>query len=190
PERLQAKLVEAEVGRRLQLDRQRPYRPLSPYGRPQAVRGRGSTRVDIQRPERRLIAAAEAAGHAAHRSRMEQRFGRHLQSVRELPLLHIEMELHQGDGGDRPRIVWIRDVEQRLAELRAVVLEPELYAGGEEGEPLEEPLHVRVVALGGLEEEARGDFRVALGEVRTRATEVAQLPFVLGEQRVTHPLLR
>ena len=84
--------------------------------------------------------------------------------------------------------MWIDDIEERFADLGEIIVDLEVDARSQEGEGLEQALHVRVGAFIGLEQQARGHLGVALGELRPGAAEEAELLLVVVEQLVTHPL--
>jgi hypothetical protein len=96
------------------------------------------------------------------------------------------VELHQRHAGDGAHIVGIHHVQERLDDLREVVVDAEVHPGGQEGKPLQEPLHVGILALRGLQLEAPRHLRVAGGELRSGAPEKGQLPLVVGQEVVTH----
>ncbi|MNG14957.1 hypothetical protein D3C84_987510 [compost metagenome] len=59
-----------------------------------------------------------------------------------------------------------------MGQFRQVVVDLQAQPGGEEGKPLQQPLHVRVA---GLVAEKLRQLRVVLGELATELTQVAQL---------------
>ena len=83
-------------------------------------------------------------------------------------------------------------LEQRVAEFRKVVVELPLDARRQEGEGLDEPLHVRIGIRPVRDPQSRGDLGIAFGEVRTLLAERLQFAeIVLREparfqQRVRH----
>ena len=75
------------------------------------------------------------------------------------------MELDDRHGRDRPDVVRVNNAEKRLGNLRELVVDFEMDAGGEEGEGFEEALDVRIVALIGFEDETAGDLGIFLSEL-------------------------
>ena len=80
----------------------------------------------------------------------------------------------------------IHDTQERFADLGEIVVDLEVHARGEEGEAFEQALDVRVGALVGLEQQARRDLGVALGEGGAGTAEEGELLLVVSEQLVTH----
>ena len=80
----------------------------------------------------------------------------------------------------------IEHLEQRLGDLRELVVDLEVDARREKRERLDQPLDVRILALAALEQQPAGDLRVLLGELRRHPADERQLAFVVGEQLVPH----
>ena len=80
----------------------------------------------------------------------------------------------------------VDDVEEGLGDLREIVVDLEVHAGGEKGEALEQALDVRILALVGLELQPRGDLGIPPGELRAHTAEERQLTLVVVQQIVTH----
>ena len=152
----------------------------------QAVRRLPLRGGDGERPERGVVAAPELAGDAAHRPRVHERVARDPIARRQLSLLGVELELDQRHGGQRPDVMRIDDVEEGLGDLREIVVDLEMDARGEKREPLEQPLDVGILALVGLELEARRHLGIPPGELRAHAPEKRQLALVVVQQIVTH----
>jgi hypothetical protein len=190
PERLQLELREGEPRQAAQLQPDGRDGVRRADGRAEPVRGEPLRRRDGDRPEGGVVAGAEAARHAADRARVQGRVARDARARGELAERGVEVELDQRHRRQRPQVVRVEDVEQRLADLRELVVELEVHARGEEGEALQHPLHVRVLGLAGLQQQAAGDLRVLLGELGAHAPEVRQLALVVVEQLVTHDRLR
>ena len=86
--------------------------------------------------------------------RVKHGVARDRQSGRDFALLGIQVELDDRHRGNGPEIVRVDDAQQGVADLREIVLELQVDACGQEGKPFEEALHVRVLALRRLEQEA------------------------------------
>jgi len=72
----------------------------------------------------------------------------------------------------------IEDAEQAVRQLGEFVIELVLDAGREEGESLDQPLHMRIIAASLDEEEPAGRVGILLAELLGELTEVGQLAFV------------
>ena len=79
----------------------------------------------------------------------------------------------------------IDDVEDRLRDLREVIVDLEMHSRGKERERFDHPLDVRILALRRLELEAASDLRIALRELRPHSADVCELALVVVEQLLT-----
>ena len=66
----------------------------------------------------------------------------------------------------------IEDAEQRLRDLRKLVVDLQVNARGEKGERFQQALDVRIVAFVRLQDQPPGDFRVFLAELRAKLAKV------------------
>ncbi len=80
----------------------------------------------------------------------------------------------------------IKNAEQRLGDLRKFVVDLEMDACGEERERFEQSFYMRIVALVGFEDEASGDLRIFLPELRAKLAEIVEFSLVIKEEFVTH----
>jgi hypothetical protein len=80
-------------------------------------------------------------------------------------LTRINVKLDNGHGGYGPNEVRIKGVEERFRYLRKIVVNLQMDASGEEGETLQQPLDVRILAVGRLKHQARGVLRIFLSEL-------------------------
>ncbi len=74
----------------------------------------------------------------------------------------------------------VEDPEQGFGDFREIVVNFQVDAGGEKGEGLDQALDVRVGALIALQQLARGNLGVALGELRAHLAHEGQLIFVIA----------
>ena len=162
---VQAHVVEPDLGKRRTVgERQLDSKAAAP---PQGAGAR------IRHPRGRqghVVAGSEPASPSADRPR------RHLGASRHghpgAPARRRGEKLDHGHGGDRGQQVRRDDLRQRLGELRQLVVELLAQPSGEEREPLQQPLHVRVEALARQE---RSEARIPGGELGAELLEVAQL---------------
>ena len=78
----------------------------------------------------------------------------------------------------------IDDVEEGLTDLGEIVIDPAVDPGGQEGEPFQKPLDMRVVAAVGLQPEGLGDLLVLLREVGAEPPQEAEFFFVIFLQAI------
>ena len=143
-------------------------------------------RPDLQRPEANGIPRPEPARRSSHRARGERGpLGDRVPRL-QVDLARVEDELDDRHRRDRRQEVRVEDVEERLRDLGVLVVDLEPDPARQEGERLDEPLDVRVVALVGLEGEPPGDLRVGLRELRPQPADEAQLALVVAEELVAH----
>src|SRR5690606_33164356 len=82
----------------------------------------------------------------------------------------------------RPQVMRVHHLQQRLGEFRVVVLDLLVGARAEQRERLDQALDVRVLAAIARQQQAPGDLRVALGELLAITTQEAELALVVGQQ--------
>ena len=80
----------------------------------------------------------------------------------------------------------VDDAQQRLGDLRELVIDLEVDTGGEERERLQQPFDVGIFAFVRLEVQARRDLRILLGKLRAHPAQEAELAFVVQQQFVAH----
>ena len=187
PEPIQLQLGELHVGGVAgQFDAQRSRRVRRPQWRFQAVgRGPGGRR-NGNGPERGVVAGAELARNPIHRARVKQGFARDGTAGGELAFLRIQVELGDRHGRQRPDEMRIDDTQQRLGNLRKLVVDLQVDARRQKGKAFQQPLHVRIVALGRLQDQPRGDLGILLGELRAQLAHVRQLALVVQQQVIPH----
>ncbi|MNY09231.1 hypothetical protein D3C86_1421370 [compost metagenome] len=77
-----------------------------------------------------------------------------------------------GRTGQRPQVVGPEHLQQRMGQLRQIVVDLHPQLGGEKGKALQQPLHVRVAGL--IAEKLR-QLRVVLGKLTAEFAQIAQL---------------
>jgi hypothetical protein len=107
-----------------------------------------------------------------------------LVAARRASELAVQLQLDDRQRRHRPHVQRIEHVEQRLAQLRQIVVQPSVQARVEEGDALQQPLDVRVLALARLELQAGGDLRIARAELGAEPAQVGQLALVVEQQVV------
>ena len=129
--------------------------------------------LDRERHELDVLRGAEAAGDAVDRHRPD------LGDAGDGELLahHVGQggELDHARRGDLPEVVGEEQRRDRVDDLRQLVVELLADLAREEGDALEEALHVRVAALG----EHGRDRRVRGGELAPQLAQVRQLVLVV-----------
>ena len=80
----------------------------------------------------------------------------------------------------------IEQTEQGVGQFREFVVQPVVYAGGEECHAFEQARDVRVVHAVGRETQPAGDLRMRVGELGGQPLDRGQFAFVVGEQDVRH----
>ncbi len=78
----------------------------------------------------------------------------------------------------------IQHRKQCIGDLRELVVELLVDAPGEERERLDHPLDVRVLAGVALDQQARGDLGIAIGEFLGELAQRGQLLLVVGQDVV------
>jgi hypothetical protein len=82
--------------------------------------------------------------------------------------------------------VGTEQVEQLLRKTREFSVNLELNTSGQEGEPFEEPFHIRVRTGEGVEAQSSGHFGKLPRELATHLTDVTQFPVVIFEELSIH----
>ncbi len=188
-QRIERELGKRQVARAAHLDADcghgvgRANRGLEPIGRFPLRFG------DFHRPEGDVIAGAEFARHAVDSPRAEHCAARNREPLLGRYLLVIHLKFRHRHGGYGPQIMRIEDAQQRFGDFRKLVVYFEMNARREEREGLQHTFHVRILALVGFEQKARGDLGILLRELRAHLAEKRQFPFVIEKQFVTHQIL-
>ena len=140
-------------------------------------------RLDLDRPQRHRVGGAEAAGVALHRTRVDQGSRLHLERRGEVGAGRQFDDRHRRD---RRQIMRVEDFQQALRQLREIVVELAVDAGGDEGEALQQPLDVRIVGGFAGKAQPAGDLRMLLGEFGGQLAQIAEFAVVVGVQLVKH----
>jgi hypothetical protein len=138
----------------------------------------------LHRPERHGSTGPEAAGEPGARLGEEGRVALEAMPRQGQPAVRVHLEARHGQRRHRLHEVRVQQPQQAGGELRQLAVQRVLDAGGEEGEGLEEPLHVRVHRVLDGEPQARGDLRVARREPGPLLAQVEELALVGPEQLV------
>ena len=80
----------------------------------------------------------------------------------------------------------IDDPQQRLGDLRKLVVDLEVHPGGKKGECFEQPLDMRIFAFGGLDDQPRSYLGIFFGELDSALPQVGQLALVVEQQVIPH----
>ena len=140
----------------------------------------------LDRPERHGVGGAEPAADAPDGAGVQQRVARHADAGGRLGPVGVGRELDDGGARHRRQVVRVQGVQQRLGQLRELVVQAQLHAGRQHGERLDQALDVRVLALVGLQQQLPGHGGVAGGELRRQPADEPQLPLVVSQQAVPH----
>ena len=120
------------------------------------------------RPERGVVTGAESAGGAADWLRAKLGVSLNLEPACEFSFLRIKLELDDRHGGYGAHELRVHNAQQRLGNLRKLIIDLEVDAGSEKSEALEQPLDMRILAFVLLQSEARCDLRMFLWRTRRR----------------------
>ena len=143
---------------------------------------------ELDGPERQLMGRAELARrHLTARNLSAQRGApRHREAGGQRAFRHGGRHLDDRHGRRRREIVRIDALEEMLGEARKLGVELEAHPGGEEAEPFQEPLDVRIGHLGRVERQARGDLGERGGELRSHLPHVRELLAVVPQHPGVH----
>lgn len=136
-----------------------------------------------------VVASAELAGHSVERARAQNGAAVELETSIRLDVRGVDVEFRHRHRGNRPHVVGIENAQHRAGDFGKFVVDLEMDARREKREGFEHALDVRVFALIGLDEEARGDLGVLAGKFRAHLAQEGQLAFVVEQQIVTHRAL-
>ena len=139
--------------------------------------------LDLHRPQRHRIGGAEAAWLAAHRLAVQRQAGRDLERHQQV---RLAAELQHRAGGHRRQVMRVEHAEQRVGQLRKLVVQPVMDAGRQEGHAVEQPLHMRVVHRVAGHAQAARDLGVRFGEFLRQLADSLQLAVEIGQQCVRH----
>ena len=121
--------------------------------------------ADHDGPERDIKGGAEAQGETVDGAGIEDRAAGDGEASDEGGVFGVRGEFGDRHGGDGPDEVGIDDTEEGLGDFGELVVDFEVNAGGQESERFDHAFDVGILALGGLEKKAAGDFGVLIGEL-------------------------
>ena len=126
--------------------------------------------LDRQRVQADLGAGAKFAADAVHRfGKQRCAFGQHLALADGVGQ---RFETHDGATGQWPQIVGPEHLQQRMRQLRQVIVNLHAELGGEKRKAFQQPFHIRIV---GLVTQKLRQLRVVLGKLTAQLTQVTHL---------------
>ncbi len=120
---------------------------------------------------------------AAHRFRIDRNAG--WQAGRDQQVW-LAVELRHHAGGYWREVVWVEQPEQGVRQFRKFIVQPVMYASGEECHAFEQTGDMGVVHRIGRKAQPAGDLRMGVGELRGQALDRVEFTFVIGEQGIRH----
>ncbi len=136
---------------------------------------------NADRGKRHVVRGTKAAFDPVDRPRAQHRAARHRHRRGQLRGRATDVEVRDGAGRKRPQVMRIHDLQQRFGQFRVVVVELLADARRQEGEGLDHPLDVRIVATVGRHGEPPRDLRISLGEVARIPAQVGQFTLVVRQ---------
>ena len=191
---IERQLLEAQAGRRTQLQPQRRPRRLT-GGQPDAPQIAQEPGVldagQLQRPQRHLVGGPVVARSllAPPQQAAHHRPARDAHPRGQRPLVQAGLHLHHRHRGDGRQVVRVDQLEQVLGEAGELRIDLQLHPRGQKGEPLQQSLHVGVGALERLQPQSPRDLGKLAGELPAHLPQVLELAVVVVKQPRVHGLI-
>ena len=144
---------------------------------------------NFERPQGHVVGGSELARHAFDRTRIENRSLRNLEAAGQFALLRIGVKLRHRHRRHGPQVVRVKDIEQRFGDLRKVVVNAQVHASGQQGKRLQHPLYVGIFAAIRFQQQARGDLRIFVRELRSDLAQECELALVIIPQLIAQDRL-